>query len=93
MSSPNLLYSRELPGGGYVAIEALSSDGAAPYRARISVERRTDPDRRLGHEPPIVQEAEGPSREVVYEELVRVASDNVALARMIRRWQLRRRAD
>lgn len=81
-----VLYTRELPGGGYVAIEALPADGAK-YRARISVERRTDPARRVGHLPPVIAEAEGPSRTTVFNELYRIASDNVAVARGILRWQ------
>jgi hypothetical protein len=81
-----VLYTRELPGGGYVAIEALPADGAK-YRARISVERRTDPARRVGHLPPVIAEAEGPSRTSVFNELYRIASDNVAVARGILRWQ------
>ena len=81
-----VLYTRELPGGGYVAIEALPADGAQ-YRARISVERRTDPARRVGHLPPVIAEAAGPSRTSVFNELYRIASDNVAVARGILRWQ------
>ncbi len=81
-----VLYTRELPGGGYVAIEALPADGAK-YRARISVERRTDPARRVGHLPPVIAEAEGASRTSVFNELYRIASDNVAVARGILRWQ------
>jgi hypothetical protein len=81
-----VLYTRELPGGGYVAIEALPAEGAK-YRARISVERRTDPARRVGHLPPVIAEAEGASRTSVFNELYRIASDNVAVARGILRWQ------
>lgn len=87
--TPEVLYSRELPGGGYVAIEVLDSEGPQ-HRARLSVERRTDPQRRVGHLPPIIAEAEGPSRAGVFTELFRIASDNVAVARGIMDWQARR---
>lgn len=89
MVNPELLYSRELPGGGYVAIEVLDSEGPT-HRARLSVERRSDPQRRVGHYPPVIAEANGPSRAGVFTELFRIASDNVAIARGIMEWQTRR---
>ena len=48
------LYHRELPGGGYVAIEMVSEvDGSELTELeRIAVERRSDETRRLGHQPP-----------------------------------------
>jgi hypothetical protein len=52
-----LLYQRDLPGGGYVAIDALAS-GDGRWHARLWVERRPDPARRTGHPPPIVLEAD-----------------------------------
>jgi hypothetical protein len=47
------LYHRELPGGGYVAIEMVS-DGPADmaHLERIAVERRGEEGRRFGHQPP-----------------------------------------
>ncbi|GAC1318588.1 MAG: hypothetical protein NVSMB22_00600 [Chloroflexota bacterium] len=84
-----MLYSRDLPGGGYVAIEAIPREGPG-YSARISVERRADPSRRLGHSPPVIAELQGDSRADVFEELYRIAADNVAVARGILRWQAQR---
>jgi hypothetical protein len=48
------LYHRELPGGGYVAIEMVSGvDGTDMTELeRVTVERRGDETRRLGHRPP-----------------------------------------
>lgn len=46
-----LLYSRDLPGGGVVMISG-EQKGPSAYRGYISVERRRDPGRRVGHEPP-----------------------------------------
>jgi hypothetical protein len=48
------LYHRELPGGGYVAIEMVSDADVTGITEleRIAVERRGDETRRLGHQPP-----------------------------------------
>ena len=91
MDSHGVLYTRELPGGGYVAIETVGEEGQL-FRARVSVERRTDPERRMGHAPPIIAEASGSSRASVFNELYQIAADNVAVASGIMRWQAGRRA-
>lgn len=88
MNRPAPLYSRELPGGGYVVIEELPAEQGV-FRAQLAVERRTDPVRRDGHERPVIATAEGASRDDVYHDLLRIASDNVAVARCILRWQAR----
>ncbi len=90
MDSHGVLYTRELPGGGYVAIEAVGEETDL-FRARVSVERRTDPERRAGHVPPVIAEASGASRTTVFNELYQIAADNVAVASGILRWQARRR--
>lgn len=47
------LYHRELPGGGYVAIEMISDlDEAATDLEQVAVERRGAEARRYGHQPP-----------------------------------------
>ena len=48
------LYHRELPGGGYVAIEMVSEIDMSDMTEleRIAVERRGDEARRFGHQPP-----------------------------------------
>ncbi|HEY9228317.1 MAG TPA: hypothetical protein VIP11_16795, partial [Gemmatimonadaceae bacterium] len=54
--SPSV-YRRDLPGGGYVAIHV---DRAANLsRTRVSVERRAIVDRRDGHKPIVIAEADG----------------------------------
>jgi hypothetical protein len=68
-------YSRSLPGGGLVFVET------EPDGARLWVERRTDPHRRVGHTPPVL--ASAPEANA----LVEIAADNVAVARAIQRWQ------
>jgi hypothetical protein len=94
------LYRRDLPGGGYVAIEVTQKDDSsdrrghrggesAAARARISVERRMTEERRSGHEPPIVAEVPGDDPAQL-GELFKIAADNAALARALLQWQLRR---
>lgn len=73
------LFHRDLPGGGYVAIE-LTGPASADRRVRVVVERRSDRARRTGHAPPIIHdEAWTPDRGI--GELYRMACDNVAIAR------------
>ncbi len=85
-----LLYSRELPGGGIVTIEALP-EGSPSCHARVSVERRSDPKRREGHLPPVIAEARAATQASAFKELYQIASDNVAVARGLIQWQARRR--
>jgi hypothetical protein len=92
MEDPVLLYSRGLPGGGVVTIEAVSKE-TPEVTARVSVERRIDPQRRDGHEPPVIAEAQAPTQSTAFKELYQIASDNVAVARGLIQWQARRRDD
>ena len=79
------LYTRALPGGGTVVIEDESSGERDGFRARVIVERRADPRRRAGHTPPVVAVASGASRDEVFRVLYPIASDNVEIARALRR--------
>lgn len=90
MAEDAVLFTRDLPGGGYVAIESLPSEDGV-HRARVTVERRIDPERRLGHVAPIIVTLEGASESELFEELYRIAVDNVEIARGIMRWQAERR--
>ena len=81
-----LLYSRELPSGGFVMIEADNTDGGL-HHAFVAVERRSDPTRRAGHEPPVIAEARGTSRAIVFKELYAIARDNTAISRALLRGQ------
>ena len=92
MPIPAVLYTRELPGGGYVAIENVPGTGDGSYRARVKVERRSDPARRTGHAPPVIVEMDGRNQSEVFNALHRIASDNVAVATAILRWQSSRRS-
>lgn len=83
---PKVVYQRELPGGGFVHVEEeQSTRDTDTHRARITVERRTDPSRRDGHEPPIIASAEGTAPNDVHEELLKIAQDNVAIAKALLR--------
>jgi len=85
------LYTRRLPGGGVVKIEALSALPEQPScRARVCVERRSDPVRREGHTPPVIAEVMAATHALALAELYGIASDNVAVARGLIHWQARR---
>ena len=89
MPQPAPLYTRRLPGGGYVTIEQVHAGSGAAYRAQLRVERRTDPLRREGHVAPVVAEMEGAEAQAVLAELHAIAESNVSLAQRIVRWQTR----
>jgi hypothetical protein len=81
-------YTRDLPGGGIVRVESITPTGTeAEAAARVVVERRSDPRRRGGHTPPVIAEEKGDDRRGLLERLVRIATDNVAIARALQRWQ------
>jgi hypothetical protein len=85
------LYTRPMPGGGYVRVELVVSDRGAVAnerrRGRVVIEQRTLA--RVGEAMPlVVEEVEGDDENEVVEQLFRVARDNAAIARRV----LRRRA-
>lgn len=75
------VYRRELPGGGYVAIDIERA--ASLTRTRVSVERRAILDRREGHKPIVIAEADGDERSPSFIDLYRIAADNAAIARAL----------
>ena len=83
------LYSRPMPGGGYVRVEMLvrEADAAAAdlLRGRVVMERRTPTPATPEEEPVVVEEVEGDDPNVVVAELFRSARDNAALARRVLR--------
>ena len=81
------LFHRDLPGGGYVAIEIAHRATPDPRRVRVIVERRGDRARRAGHAPPVILEEDWQS-ERGFGELYRIACDNVAIARGLLRLNL-----
>ena len=73
------IYQRELPGGGYVKIDVKRE--ARVSRTRVSVERRAKHERRPGHQPVVIAEADGDERSPAFGDLYRIAADNAAIAR------------
>jgi hypothetical protein len=79
------LYERELPGGGYVAIDVsveTRGEDAVPH-TRVFVERRSEAVRRSGHMPPCIAEADADDSTTEFSDLLRIARDNVAIARAL----------
>jgi hypothetical protein len=87
------LYTRTMPGGGYVRVELLISDRGAVanerLRGRVVIEPRDPSPRRDDAAPLVVEEIEGDDENAVVAECFRIARDNAAIARRV----LRRRAD
>jgi hypothetical protein len=75
------VYRRELPGGGYVAIDIRRAPEVA--RTRVSVERRSKDERRDGHRPVVIAEVDGDERSPGFAEAYRIAADNAAIARAL----------
>src|SRR4051812_27591307 len=75
------VYRRDLPGGGYVAIEVERD--ITTTRTRVSVERRALADRRDGHQPIVIAEADGDERSPSFTDMYRIAADNAAIARAL----------
>lgn len=82
------LYTRTMPGGGYVRVELVMSDrgdvASERRRGRVIIEPRTGTPRRDGEAPMVVAEMEG-DESVVVAELFRIARDNAAIARRVLR--------
>ena len=79
------LYERELPGGGFVAIDVnieTRGNEAVPH-TRVFVERRSEAVRRSGHMPPCIAEADADDSTTAFSDLLRIARDNVAIARAL----------
>ena len=85
------VYTRELPGGGYVAIE-VQREPQTP-RTRLSVERRAKSERRDGHDPIVIAETEGDERSPGFAQLYQIAADNAAIARKLLEMGEPQRAD
>jgi hypothetical protein len=86
-----LVYQRELPGGGYVAID-VHRDREVP-RTSVSVERRAKHERRPGHKPVVIAQAVGDERSPAFADLYRMACDNAAIARAMLELEGPQRAD
>lgn len=77
------VYCRQLPGGGFVAIEIKAVRtlfGQRRYRGEVVVEQRVEVERRRGHVAPAVASAERETVAAVIHELFPVAQSNTLLA-------------
>lgn len=86
------LYTRPMPGGGYVRVELLEDDDASAasnehLRGRVVMERRTPAPATPEEEHVVVADLEGDDPNVVVAELFRIACDNAAIARRVLRGQ------
>ena len=91
VTSVQALYTRPMPGGGYVRVEMLvkETDAAAAerLRGRVVMELRAPTPATPAEEHVIVEEMEGDDPNVVVAELFRIARDNAAIARRVLRKQ------
>ena len=90
--TPQALYSRPMPGGGYVRVEMLSGErdtaAAARLHGRVVMERRAATPATPEEEHVVVEELEGDDPNEVVAELFRIARDNAAIARRVLRRQI-----
>lgn len=91
------LYTRSMPGGGWVRVELVVSErGTAAggrRRGRLVIEPRGASPRRGDGTPLVVEEIERESEEALVAELFRIARDNAAIARRVLRSRAAARAD
>lgn len=85
------IYQRELPGGGYVKIDVKRE--ARISRTSVAVERRAKHERRPGHQPVVIAEADGDENSAAFGDLYRMAADNAAIARRMLEIEGPQRAD
>ena len=78
---------RRVAGDAWAVVVVLAAPSGDLRRAHVAVERRREPFRRDGHEPPVIASAEGVTTHSVFRQLLEIASDNVAIARALLRWQ------
>jgi hypothetical protein len=96
-SETRALYTRTMPGGGYVKVELVVSDRGNVAHERVSgrvvIEPRNASPRRDDFAPLVVEEVEGEDENTVVAELFRIAQDNAAIARRVLRHRAVGRAD
>ncbi|MEX2154444.1 MAG: hypothetical protein WD825_13975 [Gemmatimonadaceae bacterium] len=76
------IYKRQLPGRGFVTIEVSTVRnvlGRRKYHGEVVVERRS-PERREGHDAPVIARADAVTMGTVFHELFPTAHSNVAIA-------------
>jgi hypothetical protein len=81
------VYTRPLPGGGFVAIEAhpvRTFFGSQKIRGELIVERRSEA-RRVGHRAPVAACAEHPRFRDIINALFPIAHSDQAIAQLLAR--------
>jgi len=75
------IYWRELPGGGFVALDVVDQPTHAGGRflGTITVERRCASERRVGCSPPVIAEARARTAGAVVHQLLPIARSNPAI--------------
>ena len=73
------LYWRELPGGGFVALDIVPLSPGDGFIGMIIVERRAEAARREGSSPPVIAEACGRTTEGLLHRLLPIARSNPAI--------------
>ncbi len=84
-STSHRAYVRELPGGGFVAIDVRATRTmlhGRSYDGAVIVERRAN-WRRAGHTPPVVALVTGDDEEAVVRQLLPIAQSNAAIGAAI----------
>ena len=75
------IYWRELPGGGFVALDVVEQPThvGGRFLGTITVERRSAPARRVGCAPPIIVEAWARTPGALLHQLLPIARSNPAI--------------
>lgn len=81
-----VVYERPLPGGGFVHVEqGEGSPGGEGAQVQVAVERRRDPARRAGHQPPVIASEQDTMLSAALRRVMEIAQDNVEIARRLLR--------
>ena len=85
MESSPILYERSLPHGPTVRIRRTSETGMTPVRAVLEIDRRAGTPRAApASVPPALLSADGDSEHAVMDRLAPLATNDAALARLLR---------
>jgi hypothetical protein len=90
MAMTQILYERALPHGPTVRIRRTSETGVSPVIAVLEIDRRAGTPRAapIGT-PPALLQVDGPDEGAIMARLTPVASDDAALAKLLREKGLR----
>jgi hypothetical protein len=83
-------WSRDLPGGGFVAIDVHSEHSwfhGSSYHGELIVERRAEAREGGGHDAPVIARAEGDTVEAVIQQLVPMGASNTAIGSGLLQWE------